>query len=91
MHIISSAEQVFSFYDYREESSAFIAFLGSALSVALVLIFVPKYSKRAKAQGKTIHQLHHEKTSFLHMRKQMRRSLGGNQHETSDLETREII
>ena len=36
----------------REESSAFIAFLGSALSVALVLLFVPKYSKRAKAEGK---------------------------------------
>ena len=54
----SSAEQVFSFYDYREESSAFIAFLGSALSVALVLIFVPKYSKRAKAEGKIIHNVH---------------------------------
>ena len=43
-----------SLYIFSEESSAFIAFLGSALSVALVLLFVPKYSKRAKAEGKVI-------------------------------------
>ena len=36
---------------FREEKSAFIAFLGSVLSVILVLMFVPKYTKRTKAEG----------------------------------------